>query len=229
MRSKTEERRQLILDVAAELFMQAGFEKASMAEISSRVGGSKATLYNYFPSKDELFLAVMEHKARRHLEAIFSSLHEPGLLGERLRHFGERYLRIRLSDELVAIHRMAEHEGSRTEVGRLLFNNGVRRGWGLVANFLRQAMDSGALPACDPWVAAWHLKALLEAELREPRVLGVLSALPEDAELGAVVDRALAVWARGYEVQMAAPLPAGPGPGSDDQATPAQPAASVSR
>ena len=152
-----------------------------------------------------------------------------GLLGERLRHFGERYLRIRLSDELVAIHRMAEHEGSRTEVGRLLFNNGVRRGWGLVADFLRQAMDSGALPACDPWVAAWHLKALLEAELREPRVLGVLSALPEDAELGAVVERALAVWARGYEVQMAAPLPAGPGPCADDQATPPQPAASVSR
>lgn len=214
MRSKTEERRQHILDVAAELFIQAGFEKASMAEISSRVGGSKATLYNYFASKDELFLAVMEHKARRHLESIFTSLTDPGPLGERLYRFGDSYLRIRLSDELVAIHRMAEHEGSRTEVGRLLFNNGVRRGWGLVADFLRQAMDAGALPPCDPWVAAWHLKALLEAEWREPRMLGVLDAVPDDAELGAVVQRALSVWARGYGAQLAAVLPTEPGPGS---------------
>lgn len=220
MRTKTEERRQLILDVAAELFMQTGFEKASMAEISSRVGGSKATLYNYFPSKDELFLAVMDQKGRRHLESIFTSLSQPGHLGERLRRFGDQYLRMRLSDEFVAIHRMAEHEAGRTEVGRLVFNNGVRRGWGLVADFLRLAMDHATLPPCDPWVAAWHLKALLEAELREPRVLGVISSVPEDAELEAVVERALAVWARGYGAQMAAALPDDPMPCGEAMASP---------
>lgn len=59
MRTKSDEKRQAILDVAAEVFREAGFERASMSEICTRVGGSKATLYNYFPSKEELFFEVM--------------------------------------------------------------------------------------------------------------------------------------------------------------------------
>ena len=56
MRTKSDEKRQAILDVAAEVFREAGFERASMSEICTRVGGAKATLYNHFASKDELFL-----------------------------------------------------------------------------------------------------------------------------------------------------------------------------
>ena len=54
MRVKTEAKRQHIVDVAAQAFRELGFEGASMAEICARVGGSKATLYNYFASKEEL-------------------------------------------------------------------------------------------------------------------------------------------------------------------------------
>ena len=60
MRVKTEERRQAIIEVAREAFTAQGFENTSMAEIASRVGGSKATLYNYFSSKEELFAAVID-------------------------------------------------------------------------------------------------------------------------------------------------------------------------
>ncbi len=47
MRKKSEERRQAMIDIAGEVFNEIGFEGASMAEISARIGGSKATLYNY--------------------------------------------------------------------------------------------------------------------------------------------------------------------------------------
>jgi AcrR family transcriptional regulator len=59
MRTKTEEKRQAIIDVAAATFGELGFERTSMSEICTRLGGSKATLYNYFPSKEALFLEVM--------------------------------------------------------------------------------------------------------------------------------------------------------------------------
>ena len=59
MRVKTEGRRQVIIDAALEVFKEVGYERASMAEISARAGGSKATLYNYFKSKEELFSAAM--------------------------------------------------------------------------------------------------------------------------------------------------------------------------
>ena len=50
MRVKTEEKRQAILEEAAKAFQELGFERTSMSEICARVGGSKATLYNYFAS-----------------------------------------------------------------------------------------------------------------------------------------------------------------------------------
>jgi AcrR family transcriptional regulator len=49
-----------LLTAAAEEFARAGFERASIDQISLAAGYSKGTIYNYFPSKDELFLAVVE-------------------------------------------------------------------------------------------------------------------------------------------------------------------------
>jgi len=48
MQTKTGKRRQAILDVAAGLFAELGYERVSMAAIAARTGRSKATLYNYF-------------------------------------------------------------------------------------------------------------------------------------------------------------------------------------
>jgi AcrR family transcriptional regulator len=49
-----------LLTAAAEEFARAGFERANIDAISLAAGYSKGTIYNYFPSKDELFLAVVE-------------------------------------------------------------------------------------------------------------------------------------------------------------------------
>ena len=65
-RGRGDGRRQAILDAADEIFLEAGFQAASMAAIAARVGGSKGTLYNYFPSKEDLFLACVS----RHCEAL---------------------------------------------------------------------------------------------------------------------------------------------------------------
>jgi transcriptional regulator, TetR family len=76
MRVKSEARRQAIVDVAKEAFSQQGFENTSMSEIASRVGGSKATLYNYFSSKAEIFAAVMESSATEQIAGAFKLLEE---------------------------------------------------------------------------------------------------------------------------------------------------------
>ena len=49
-----------LLTAAAEEFARAGFERASVDAISLAAGYAKGTIYNYFPSKEELFLAVVE-------------------------------------------------------------------------------------------------------------------------------------------------------------------------
>ena len=54
------ERRSAIMDCAEDIFLEEGFQAASMSAIAARLGGSKGTLYNYFESKEELYAAVIE-------------------------------------------------------------------------------------------------------------------------------------------------------------------------
>src|SRR6266516_6288207 len=49
-----------LLAAAAQEFGRAGFERANVDAISLAAGYAKGTIYNYFPSKEELFLAVVE-------------------------------------------------------------------------------------------------------------------------------------------------------------------------
>ena len=63
MRVKTESRRQTIISGAADVFLEAGYEATSMAKIATKTGVTKPTLYGYFPSKEDLFVEVMEKLA----------------------------------------------------------------------------------------------------------------------------------------------------------------------
>src|SRR3546814_3896105 len=74
MRTKSEARKDAILGVALEVFREVGFEAASMSQISARVGGSKATLYNYFASKEELLLEAMLFSAHKHAQDVMQLL-----------------------------------------------------------------------------------------------------------------------------------------------------------
>jgi AcrR family transcriptional regulator len=57
--SDFEEKQHGILLSAAAVFAEQGMDKASMAQIASRSGVSKALLYHYYPSKDELIFAIV--------------------------------------------------------------------------------------------------------------------------------------------------------------------------
>ncbi|MCU1485633.1 MAG: transcriptional regulator, TetR family [Actinomycetia bacterium] len=52
--------RQRILDAAAELFVERGYEATSLREIAERVGVTKAALYYHFPGKEDLLRALLE-------------------------------------------------------------------------------------------------------------------------------------------------------------------------
>lgn len=50
--------RQRILDIAADLFVEQGYEKTSLREIAERLGYSKAAIYYHFPSKEDILLEI---------------------------------------------------------------------------------------------------------------------------------------------------------------------------
>lgn len=69
-RLQVDERRRQLLEHAVELFATHGYDELSMAKIARASGVSKPLLYHYFPTKRQLFEAVLAHAAEQHLERI---------------------------------------------------------------------------------------------------------------------------------------------------------------
>lgn len=63
-------RRKAYVDAGREAFLDAGFGATTMSSIAARVGGSKTTLWSYFPSKEELFAAVVDDIVEVHAKAV---------------------------------------------------------------------------------------------------------------------------------------------------------------
>ncbi len=64
-----EERREEIMDAAAELFSTKGYEETTTTDIMKKVGIAKGTLYYHFASKEEILDALVERMGRRLISA----------------------------------------------------------------------------------------------------------------------------------------------------------------
>jgi AcrR family transcriptional regulator len=198
LRIKTDEKRQLIIDTAYRLFRANGFEKTSMSEITTQVGGSKATLYNYFSSKEELFVECMFDIAENYLEGIFSHLQdEAENLGTALQGFGEDMIRLMCTPDVVAIRRLMIAEAGRAGVGKLFYEK-IHSRQEEIAAFIGNAMDTGKLRRGDARLASDQLRALLETEIFEQYILYVRTTAPDDAEITALAERAVDAFLRAY-------------------------------
>ena len=79
-------RKKSILEGALKVFKVHGIEKTTMDEIAHESGFGKATLYYYFASKDEVFIAIMEEGWKKLWEAIETKIVEE--LGPRKKFMG---------------------------------------------------------------------------------------------------------------------------------------------
>lgn len=60
MQQRSEETRDQILTAAVQLFCKSGYEASAVADICNLAGVSKGAFYHHFPSKQTLFLAIIE-------------------------------------------------------------------------------------------------------------------------------------------------------------------------
>jgi AcrR family transcriptional regulator len=67
-------RRRQLLDAAMEVFVARGYHAAAMDEIAERAGVSKPVLYQHFPGKQELYLALLDESVGRLVEAVASAV-----------------------------------------------------------------------------------------------------------------------------------------------------------
>jgi len=141
-----EERVGELLDIAADIFIARGFEKASVGDIAREAGASKGTFYSRFPTKEELFVAVIEHRLDRVFAAVSDSLPPERPVEETLRGYGATLYR-QLSDRRqVEIIRAVSAESRRfPQLARALYSLGPQRGIATLARYLGAKVASGEL------------------------------------------------------------------------------------
>ena len=88
-----DERRALLLSAALEVFTAAGYHSASMDEIADRAGVSKPVLYQHFPSKLDLYLAVLDTHIDSLVFEIQSAIQSTPDNSQRVRATVEAYFR----------------------------------------------------------------------------------------------------------------------------------------
>ncbi len=69
-----EARRNTIISAADALFQKSGGRLSSIQAVAKHAGVAKGTMYLYFRNKDELYMAVLEHRARMWLDAIIQAI-----------------------------------------------------------------------------------------------------------------------------------------------------------
>jgi AcrR family transcriptional regulator len=181
-RVRTEEKRDEIVRIASEAFNELGYDRCSMATISDRLGGSKATLYGYFSSKEELLRAVLQCQVASEFDRIMHELHEEPDLREGLIRLGRAYLRKKLSSLPVANIRCIVNQPAGSTMGQEFYAGVIHPMFESIAGQLQELMDQGRLKQADPWVALMHWKGLHDWDFFERRLIGVISG-PEDVDV----------------------------------------------
>ena len=165
MRVRTEEKRAEIIRVAAELFDELGYERTSMSAIAARVGGSKATLYGYFRSKEDLLRAVLDEDVNEEADRLMSEFLAEKDLRSGLIRLGMAYLTGQPA-RTASIRTVANQP-----IAQEFYESVLRPAWQRLADRFAAMMKEGRLKFADPWITAMHWKGLNEWDMLEKHLL----------------------------------------------------------
>src|SRR5579859_4233216 len=132
-----------------------------MSAISAALGGSKGTLESYFPSKEDLFEAVVEEASSEYREHLAIALRPADSLRSTLKEFAHSLMEKINSAEALSLHRLVVAENGRfPEIGRVFYERRPQRICVLLAEFVGRQMEQGHLRQSDPVAAARALISL---------------------------------------------------------------------
>lgn len=170
-----------IVEIARRSFLDNGYAATSMSTIASELGGSKGTLWAYFPSKEALFAAVLDDVTaafRAHLtDALLPGRDSRATLFDFVRRFSAKLL----DPDSVRLHRLVVGEGGRfPEIGRVFYDRGPAQVLKGLSDHIAVEMAAGRLRDADPMLAAQYLIQLAQIE-QNLRIWGVAPPPTDDA------------------------------------------------
>src|ERR1700687_1667050 len=93
-RLRTTETQARLLNAAEEVFVRDGYESAQLDEIAATAGRSKGAVYTHFKSKEDLFLALFEHRTQAYIEKLTEGLRKSTNRKQSMEAFREFYVEL---------------------------------------------------------------------------------------------------------------------------------------
>jgi TetR/AcrR family transcriptional repressor of mexJK operon len=186
-----------ILAAARRTFLASGFGAVSMDAIAREAGASKATLYAYFSGKEELFGAMMARESERYAHEFAAGELDPADIEASLNLIAERFLRLLLSPDVIAINRIIIGEVARFPgLARIFWRAGPERVRVQVEGFLSRAAEIGTLDITDTRLAAGQFVSLVRGEIHLQQLLGLEEA--DDKALAAAAKSGVETFLRAF-------------------------------
>ncbi|MDA9491862.1 MULTISPECIES: TetR/AcrR family transcriptional regulator [unclassified Bradyrhizobium] len=193
-------KRRQILDGARKVFMDLGFDGASMGEIARAAQVSKGTLYVYFADKCALFEAILEQEALQYGQVVFNF--DPARDAETtLTEFGRAYIHLLCrpggGSAIRTVMAIAER---MPDVGRRYYARVLDKTINRLSDYLKTHAASGDLTIDDCDLAASQFMELCKASLFLPFVFQAAPA-PSEERMTEVVDSATRMFLAAYRAK----------------------------
>jgi AcrR family transcriptional regulator len=190
-------KRRQILDGARKVFMELGFDGASMGEIARAAGVSKGTLYVYFTDKSRLFEAIVEEEKIEQGKTAFNF--DPGRdLDTTLPEFGRAYISLLCrpggGSAIRTVMAIAER---MPDVGSRFYAQVIAHTVDRFAAYLDARARLGELVMEDTQLAAWQFMQMCQATLFQAFIFQAKPA-PSPEQIARVVDSATEVFFAAY-------------------------------
>jgi AcrR family transcriptional regulator len=193
-------KRRQILDGACKVFLDLGFDGASMGDIARAAGVSKGTLYVYFADKCRLFEAIVEEAVheRRQLAFYFDPACD---IKTTLRRFGEAYIGMLCRPRGGSAARMVFAIAERMpEIGRRYYEVMIQKTINRLAEYLDGRVKQQELVIDDCQLAATQFMLMCQASLFLPFIYQVAPA-PSQERITQVVDDAVRTFLAAHAVK----------------------------
>lgn len=179
-----DERPDQILRAALEVFSDKGFRAATMDEVASAAGIAKGTIYLYFASKEDLFLAL----ARQVLQHALDLLPEIRLDNEAdpetfTRRLGREFLGVLMTPEVAKVLPLIVAEYNHLPALQELYRTEILQKVNLqLASILEMGMELGWVRRLDPVIASRCLLGMFFVFVMTQEVFGAKTVTPMDAD-----------------------------------------------
>ncbi|THD65522.1 MAG: TetR/AcrR family transcriptional regulator [Bradyrhizobium sp.] len=195
-------KRRQILDGASKVFMDLGFDGASMGEIARAAGVSKGTLYVYFADKNRLFEAIVERETLDQQKMAFNFDPERDV-ATTLREFGQAYIALLCrpggGSAIRTVMAIAER---MPEVGRRYYEQVLEKTIDRLAGYLEAHVGPADLAIEDCQLAASQFMLMCQASLFLPFIFQAAPA-PSAERMAQVIESATQMFLAAYRSKSA--------------------------